>query len=82
MGFYPVALGIHTAEPLVFEPSIFEVETVIAKFKRYKLPSNDQIPIELFHAGGEIRVLHSEIHKLTEGVREQGAEENMWTEGR
>jgi hypothetical protein len=55
------------AESLVLEPSIFEVEIVIAKLKRYKLTGNDQIPTELIQAGG-IRVLHSEIHKLSKSV--------------
>jgi hypothetical protein len=32
---------IHTAEPLVPDLRPFEVETVIAKVKRYKSPSSD-----------------------------------------
>jgi hypothetical protein len=40
------------------DPGHFEVEIAIAKLKRYKTRSSDQIP-----AGGEI--LCSEIHKLT-----------------
>jgi hypothetical protein len=38
---------IHTAEPLVPEPSVFEVEMAIEKLKRYKSPGTDQIPAEL-----------------------------------
>jgi hypothetical protein len=38
------------------------VEIAIAKFKRYKSPSSDEIPAELIQAGGEI--LLSAIHKL------------------
>jgi hypothetical protein len=53
---------IHTAESLVLDPSPFEMEVAIAKMKRYKSPSSDQIPAELIQAGGEI--LRSEIHKL------------------
>jgi hypothetical protein len=52
----------HTTELLVPDPSPFEVEIAIAKFKRYKLPGNDQIPAEMIQAGGE--TLQSEIHKL------------------
>jgi hypothetical protein len=55
-------MDIHTAEPLVPEPSLFEVEIVIGKLERYKSPGTDQIPAELTKAGGEI--LRSEIHKL------------------
>jgi hypothetical protein len=53
---------IQTAEPLVPEPSISEVEVSIYKLRRYKSPGADQIPAELIQAGGE--TLHSEIHKL------------------
>ncbi|PNF34303.1 hypothetical protein B7P43_G16291 [Cryptotermes secundus] len=53
---------IHTAKPLVPDPSHFEVESAIAKLKRYKSPGSDQIPAELIQAGGEI--LRSKIHNL------------------
>jgi hypothetical protein len=43
---------IHTAEPLVPEPSAFEVEMAIEQLKWYKLPGTDQIPAELIKAGG------------------------------
>jgi hypothetical protein len=38
---------IHTAEPLVPEPSSFEVEIATEKLKRYKSPGIDQIQAEL-----------------------------------
>jgi hypothetical protein len=38
---------IHTAEPLVPEPSSSEVEIAIEKLKRYKSPGIDQIPAEV-----------------------------------
>ena len=41
---------MHTAEPLVPEPSAFEVELTVVKLKRRKSPGIDQIS--------------SEIHKL------------------
>jgi hypothetical protein len=53
---------IHTAEPLVRECSLFEVETVIANLKKYKTPGTDNIPSELLKAEGEI--LYIEIHIL------------------
>ena len=43
---------IHIAEPLVPEPSAFEVEMAIGKLRRHKSPGIDQIPAELIKAGG------------------------------
>ena len=43
---------IHTAEPLVPEPSSLEVEVAIEKLKSHKSPGIDQIPAELIKAGG------------------------------
>jgi hypothetical protein len=45
---------IHTTELLVPDPSPFEVEIAIAKFRQYKSPYTLQIPAELIQAGGEI----------------------------
>jgi len=42
---------IHTAEPLVSEPSAFEIEMAIDKLKRHKSPGVDQITAELIKAG-------------------------------
>ena len=53
---------IHTAEPLVFEPSVFEVELAIEELKRHKSSGTDQIPSELIKAG--IRTICYQIHKL------------------
>jgi hypothetical protein len=55
-------MDIHTAEPLVPEPSLVGVEIAIGKLKSYKSPGTDQIPDELIKAGGE--TLYSEIHRL------------------
>jgi hypothetical protein len=52
---------VHTAEPLVPEPSAFEVEMPIEKLKRHKSPGIDQIPAELIKARG--RIIQSEIYK-------------------
>jgi hypothetical protein len=49
----------HTAEPLVPEPSLVEVELAIGKLKSYKSPATDNIPAELIKSGGE--TLYSEI---------------------
>jgi len=43
---------IHTAEPLVLEPSAFEVELAIGKLKSHKSPGIDEISAELIKAGG------------------------------
>ena len=53
---------IHTAEPLVPEPSALEIELAIEKIKSHKSPGNDQIPAELIKAGGS--TIHCAIHKL------------------
>jgi len=53
---------IHTAEPLVPEPSALESELAIAKLKSHKSPGIDQIPAELIKAGG--RTIRGAIYKL------------------
>ena len=44
---------IHTAEPLVSEPSASEFELAIDKLKSHKSPGIDKIPAELIKAGVE-----------------------------
>ena len=51
---------IQTVEPVVPEPSAFEVELAIEKLKSHKSQSIDHIPVEMIIAGG--RKIHSEIH--------------------
>jgi hypothetical protein len=53
---------IHTAEPLVPEPSALEVELAIEKLKSRNSPGIDQIPAELIKA--ESMTIRSAIHKL------------------
>jgi hypothetical protein len=42
---------VHRAEPLVPEPSTFEVEMAIEKVKRHKSPGINQIPAVLVTIG-------------------------------
>jgi hypothetical protein len=53
---------IHTAEPLVPEPTAFEVEMAIEKLKRHRSPGIVYIPAELITTGGN--TICCEIHKL------------------
>jgi hypothetical protein len=71
-------MDIHTAEPLVPEPSLVEVEIAIGKLKSYKSPGTDQIPAELIKAGGEI--LCCEIHKLIWSIWNKEELPQQWKE--
>ena len=55
-------IELHTAEPLVPEPSAFEVELAIEKLKSHKSPGTVQIPAKLIKARG--RKIRYKIHKL------------------
>jgi hypothetical protein len=55
-------IKIHTAEPLVPDPTPFEAEIATAKLERCKAKDSNQITAELFQTRGE--TLRSEIHKL------------------
>jgi len=55
-------IEIHTAESLVPEPSASEVELAIEKLKSHTSPGTDQIPADMFKAGG--KTIRCEIHKL------------------
>jgi hypothetical protein len=54
---------VHTAEPLVPETKLVEVEITIGKLKRNKYPRTDLIPAELIIAGS--RILCPEAQKFT-----------------
>jgi hypothetical protein len=51
-----------TAEPLVTEPSAFELQLTIDKLKSHKSPGTAQIQAEMTKEGG--RKIHYKIHKL------------------
>jgi len=69
---------IHTAEPLVSEPSALEVELAIEKLKYHKSPGIDQIPAELIKEGG--RTIRCEIHKLIISVWNKHELPDEWKE--
>jgi hypothetical protein len=54
-------MNIHTAEPLIPEPSLVEVDIAIGKLKSYKSPGTDQILAKFIKAGDETC---TEIYKL------------------
>jgi hypothetical protein len=60
---------IHTAEPLVPEPSASEFKLAIDKQKSHKSSDIDQIPAELIKAGG--RTIFLEIYKLVTSIWEK-----------
>ena len=57
---------IPTADPLVPEPSAFEVELASEKLKNHKSPGTDEIPAELIKEGGG--TICFEIHKLITSI--------------
>jgi hypothetical protein len=62
-------IEIHTAEPLVLGPSHLEVEIAIAKLKKYKSPSSDEIPAELFKQEAKYYCLRSTNLLILFGIR-------------
>jgi hypothetical protein len=71
-------MDIHTAEPLIPEPSLVEVEIAIGKLKSYKSPGTDNIPAELIKAGGE--TLYSEINRLICSIWNKEELPQQWKE--
>jgi hypothetical protein len=71
-------IEIYAAEPLVLGPSHLEVETVIAKLKKYKYSGSDQIPAELIKTGGETLV--SAIHKFINSIWNKEELPDQWKE--
>jgi hypothetical protein len=71
-------MDIHTAEPLVPEPSLVKVEIAIGKLKGHKSPVTDQILAELIKAGGG--TLCSEIHNLICSIWKKEELPQQWKE--
>jgi hypothetical protein len=69
---------IHTAEPLVPEPSALEFELAIENLNSHKSPCIDQIPAELIKAGG--RTIRCVIHKLIVAIRNKKELPEEWKE--
>jgi len=69
---------IHTAEPLVPDPSASEFELAIGKLKSHKSPGIDQIPAELIKVWG--RTLCLEIHKLITSIWKKEKLPEEWKE--
>jgi len=69
---------VHTAEPLVPEPSAFEVGMATEKLNRRRSPGIDQIPAEMIKAGG--RTIHSEIHTLINSIWNKEELPEEWKE--
>ena len=69
---------IHTAEPLLPEPSAAEVELAIDKLKSHKSPGIDQIPAELIKA--ESRTICMEIHKIITSIWKKEKLPEEWKE--
>jgi len=69
---------IHTAEPLVPEPSASEVELAINKLKSHKSPGIAHIPAELIKAGGKTICL--EFHKLITSIWKKEKLPEEWKE--
>jgi hypothetical protein len=75
---YVRQIEVHTAEPLVPGSSCLEDEIAIAKLKKYKSPSSDQIAAELIQAGGE--TLLSVIHKPSNSIWNKKELPDQWKE--
>jgi len=69
---------IHTAKPLVPEPSVFKVEKAIKNLKGHRAPGIDQNPVEFIQAGG--RTNRSEIHKCNNSLWNKKELPDEWKE--
>ena len=70
--------GHLTADPLVPEPSAFEVELAIDNLKNHKSPGIDEIPAELIKAGCGTICL--EFHKLITSIWKKEKLPDEWKE--
>jgi hypothetical protein len=69
---------MHEIEPLVTEPSPFEVEITTEKLKRYKSSGSDQILAKPIQYGGN--TLCSEIHQLINSIWNKKEFLQQWKE--
>jgi len=60
---------IHTSDPLVPEPSTFDVETAMKRLKRHKSPGIDQIPADLIKQKEVHNILRSKNFLILFGRR-------------
>jgi hypothetical protein len=65
----------YAVEPLVPEPSAFEADSFIVKFKSYSSSGNDQMPAEPIQVGGKTR---SEIHKFINCIWSKEELSDQW----
>jgi hypothetical protein len=69
---------LHTAEPLVTDPSTFEVKIPTEKPKSYKWPGSDRNEVELIQGGSEI--LRFEMHRRINSIWKKKVLNNQWKE--
>ena len=60
------------------EPSVFDLEFAVENLRSHKKPGIDQIPAELFKAGG--RTIRHEIHKLIISIWNKEEFPDEWDE--
>jgi len=71
-------IDVHTAEPLVHDPSAYEFGLTIEKLKSYKTPHINQITAELIKAAG--RTIHSDTPKLINSIWNKEELPEEWKE--
>jgi hypothetical protein len=54
--------NVHTAEPLVPGSSRLQAEIAIPKLRKYKLPGNDQTPVDLIQEGENLTFCNLQTH--------------------
>jgi hypothetical protein len=69
---------MRTVGPLALKSRPLDVELATETLQRYKSPSTDQIPAELFQRGGN--TLYSEIHRLTKSTWKKEELPQQWKE--
>ena len=77
-GVHKVRQREHTAEPLVLESLVSEIELAVEKLKTCTSPGIDQIPVEMNKAGG--KTIRSEIHKLIISILNKEELPEEWKE--